>query len=61
MTRRDEGRASLVDFLRSLKFSRGPKRADKNESETRFARLEQHILPRRAVSAEEFKWVRSAN
>ncbi len=61
MTRRDEGRASLVDFLRSLKFSRRPRRADKTESGTRFARLEQHILPRRAGSGEDFQLVRSAN
>ncbi len=61
MTRRDESRTSLVDFLRSLKFSRKSKKTDQNESGTRFARLEQHILPRRAVSGEELQLVRSAN
>ena len=60
MKRRDQGRASLVDFLRSLKFSRRSAQAGSSESPARFARLDQRIRTERS-SIEDFQLVRSAN
>ncbi len=61
MKRRDQGRASLVDFLQSLKFSRRSAKASGGESTARFARLDQRIRPERSSSIEDFQLVRSAN
>ncbi len=62
MKRADEGKASLVDFLRSIKFA--PHRdtvRDSYEAETPFAQLEQQVGVTSKYSAEESQLIRSAN
>ena len=60
MKRLDEGKVSLVDFMRSIKF-------DHNSSDrrwdvsTRFAEFNPHARPAQPSSAEDSLLVRSAN
>ena len=61
MMRRDEGKASLVEFLRSLKYSRSTGSGGRVECPTRFARLEQRAPTRWQFSAEDSQLIRSAN
>ena len=59
MKRLDDDKVSLVDFLRSIKFT---SKSDSNqalECHTHFASFEQHA--RRRASAEDSQVVRSAN
>ncbi len=62
MKRVDEGKTSLVDFLRSIKFA--PHRDTVHDSyaaETPFAQLEQQVGVTSKYSAEESQLIRSAN
>lgn len=62
MKRKDQGRASLVDFLRSIKFA--PQQGVDNRGgdfEAPFAQLEQRVRTRLPFSAEESQLIRSAN
>ncbi len=62
MKRADEGKTSLVDFLRSIKFA--PHRDTVHDSyaaETPFAQLEQQVGVTSKYSAEESQLIRSAN
>jgi hypothetical protein len=61
MKRRDVEKASLVDFLSSLKFSRNSNAASKYTCDTRFASFEQRIKTGRQLSPEESQLIRSAN
>lgn len=61
MTRRDEGRTTLVDFLRSLKFSRSSKASGNGDNTNRFARFKQRVRTNTTTSGEELQLVRSAN
>jgi hypothetical protein len=61
MTRRDEGKTSLVDFLRSLKFSHSNQTAGSGECPTHFAHFEQRALTPRLANSEESHLIRSAN
>lgn len=60
-TRRDNGKASLVDFLRSIKFDDAGNTAAKTGKAARFA----HFRPRFRTSAqpniEDAQLIRSAN
>ena len=60
MKRLDEGRPSLVEFMGSIKFSRGQNTSkEANGSHDQFARL--RPLTCRERSAEDDKLIRSAN
>ncbi len=61
MTRRDDGRTSLVDFLRSLKFSHSDQARGAGHSPNRFARLKQRVQTNAGSNSEELHLVRSAN
>ena len=63
MKRRDEGRTSLVEFLRSIKFSTRSKksRAPEPESNTRFAELHPHARQPQGTTAEDESLIRSGN
>jgi hypothetical protein len=61
MSQHEQGKASLVEFLRSIKF---PQRADNRTGQactTHFADFEQRALTRRLRSSEDAQLVRSAN
>ena len=61
MTRRDEGKASLVEFLRSIKFAHQKDTADEAESPTHFAHFNQRAKSDRKDSSEDTQVIRSAN
>jgi hypothetical protein len=61
MKQRDKGKVSLVEFLRSLKYSRGNRVTQSSDCGSHFARFEQRVDTGRQFSAEEYKLVRSAN
>lgn len=61
MKRRDEGKASLVDFLRSIKFARDNRLQDHNEEVGHFADFHPQVGAPKHSSAEDSKPVRSAN
>ncbi len=61
MKRRDEGRASLVDFLRSLKYSHGNGAVDRGECPTHFAQFKQRARTCSQFSTEDSHLIRSAN
>jgi hypothetical protein len=61
MTRRDEGKTSLVDFLRSLKFSHSNQSAGTGECPTHFAHFEQRVQTPRHRNSEDSQLIRSAN
>ncbi|GAB3280692.1 hypothetical protein [Parahaliea aestuarii] len=61
MKRRDQGKASLVDILRSIKFSRESSSRNTDDCSTHFADFEQRARTRRQYSAEDAQLIRSAN
>lgn len=61
MKRRDEGKASLVDFLRSIKFSHEGSTRNAGDCNTHFADFEQRARTRRQYSNEDAELIRSAN
>jgi len=61
MTRRDEGKVSLVEFLRSIKFTHQKDTADEEECPTHFAHFNQRAKTDRKESTEDTQVVRSAN
>ncbi|MDE0950651.1 MAG: hypothetical protein OSA45_05235 [Halioglobus sp.] len=64
MKRLDEGKASLVDFLRSIKFTRETSNASDRKSQhcgEHFAGFNPQIPTPKNPSAEDSKLVRSAN
>jgi len=61
MTRRDEGKVSLVDFLRSIKFAHQKDTVDEVECPTHFAHFNQRTKTGRKDSPEDTQVIRSAN
>lgn len=61
MKRRDEGKASLVEFLRSLKFSHSNQAVGGGQCPTHFAHLEQRVQIRHQYCSEDLQLIRSAN
>jgi hypothetical protein len=61
MTRRDEGKASLVDFLRSIKFTRHNNTVAETECPTHFAHFNQSARNTGKDSKEDSRPIRSAN
>ena len=60
MKRIDEGKTSLVDFMRSIKFDHHSGEQRKEVS-THFAALDPHARPAQPQNAEDSLLVRSAN
>jgi hypothetical protein len=60
MKRLDEGKASLVDFLRSIKFTRDKKPERSDENYTQFADFNSQARTQRKLKEERYL-VRSAN
>ena len=61
MKKRDEGKASLVEFLRSLKYSQGNNSMGQAECATHFAQFNPQVKIRGQFSAEDAQLIRSAN
>ena len=63
MKRRDEGKTSLVEFLRSIKFAHQNSTADDAHMEcpTHFAELRQSARDAGEASQEDSQLIRSAN
>lgn len=61
MTRRDEGKASLVEFLRSIKFTQQNNAVAEEECSTHFAHFNQRARKSGNDTADENKLIRSAN
>ena len=61
MKTRDEGKASLVEFLRSLKYSHNNNDMGRNECATHFAQFNPRVKVRGQFSAEDAQLIRSAN
>jgi hypothetical protein len=61
MKRMDEDKASLVDFLRSIKFARNNKSKHRDEEVGHFADFNPQAGAPKHSSAEDSKLVRSAN
>ena len=61
MTRRDEGKVSLVEFLRSIKFDHRSDRVDVHECPTHFAHFDQHARNNGKKSQEDTQLIRSGN
>lgn len=61
MTRRDSDKASLVDFLRSIKFDHHKPVVTDSSCATHFAHFTQRPRPAAKDSNEEKKHIRSAN
>jgi hypothetical protein len=60
MKRLDDGKVSLVEFLRSIKFAQ--KNAAQNvECPTRFAQMHQRARAGQSLSTEDSQLIRSAN
>lgn len=57
----EEQKASLVDFIRSIKFSHSHSAPAAEASNTHFARFQQRVRTRRQHSSEDSQLVRSAN
>jgi hypothetical protein len=60
MKRREERKTTLVDFMRSIKFS-GTHSSHSNEYNTPFAALNQRVRGGSAATGEDYQLVRSAN
>jgi hypothetical protein len=60
MTRQDDGKTSLVEFLRSIKFPHHAKPVEEHECPTHFAHFNQRAGVTRE-SPEDQQLVRSAN
>ena len=61
MKRRDEGKTSLVEFLRSIKFTHENMSQRATTSGKQFAGLKPRVRTGRKTSAEESQLIRSAN
>ena len=61
MTKRDKGKASLVEFLRSIKFTHDQNTEAHSECPTHFADFDQRARTRRQFSSEDSQVIRSAN
>jgi len=61
MKRMDDGKVSLVEFLRSIKFSQNNASNDGAECNTHFAHLIQHTRSAQPINAEDSQLIRSAN
>ena len=61
MKTRDEGKASLVEFLRSLKYSRGNGGMGQVECATHFAQFNPQVKTGGQFTAEDAQLIRSAN
>ena len=61
MTKRDEGKVSLVEFLRSIKFNRHNNTMAETECPTHFAHFHQSARSTGKDSKEDSKPIRSAN
>ena len=61
MTYREEGRASLVDFLRSLKSLKGGNGIARPRRGARFAKFDPRVKGGDQSGSEEFQLIRSAN
>jgi len=61
MKRRDDGKVSLVEFLRSIKFRHQQATIDADECTTHFAGLDQHTRAEKSKNTEESHLIRSAN
>jgi hypothetical protein len=61
MTRRDEGKVSLVEFLRSIKFTHRSNRVEAPECPTHFAHFDQRARNNGKESQEDAQLIRSAN
>jgi hypothetical protein len=61
MKRLDDDKVSLVEFLRSIKFSQQSSSSQTDECPTHFAHIDQHARPARRLSAEDAQLIRSAN
>lgn len=60
MKRLDEGKVSLVDFLRSIKFKRNNKPMRSEENDTQFADFNSRARTQKKLKEERYL-VRSAN
>ena len=61
MTRRDNSKASLVEFLRSIKFAQQKSRASQTTCPTHFASFNQHARLAGKDAVEDHQLIRSAN
>jgi hypothetical protein len=63
MKKRDEGKVSLVEFLRSIKFAHenSSTQADHKDCPTHFAHFEQSARGGSESCAEDLQLIRSAN
>lgn len=61
MNTRDKGKASLVEFLRSIKFAHETPPAPQAECRTHFAHLNSHLGAHKQANVEDSQPVRSAN
>ena len=61
MKRLDEGKTSLVDFLRSMRYGRHQTSKSHSEPSEHFAELNPRVRTGKKSSAEEKTLVRSAN
>jgi hypothetical protein len=61
MKRLDDGKVSLVEFLRSIKFAQQSNSSHSGKCPTHFAHFDQHARPARWSSAEDTQLIRSAN
>lgn len=61
MKRRDEGKTTLVDFLRSIKFSSRSEKSRASQCSTHFAELHPQARQPQGASGEDQKLVRSGN
>ncbi len=61
MTRRDNGKASLVEFLRSIKFAQQKPKAVETSCHTHFAPFNQRARMSSKDAIEDNQLIRSAN
>lgn len=61
MKRRDEGKTSLVEFLRSIKFTEQKPEHQSDEVSNHFAHLNSHVRPADTAAPEDNNLVRSGN
>jgi hypothetical protein len=61
MKRRDQGKTTLVDFMRSIKFAHDKQDTTETECATHFAHFNPRARAGGPAAAEEAKLVRSAN
>ena len=61
MTKRDDGKASLVEVLRSIKFTHQNNAMEETECPTHFAHFNQRARNTRKDTVEDCQLIRSAN